>query len=73
MEISLPSTITRLEPSTFYGCEALETLSLEHIQYIDDYAMWYCSSLESVTLSEELTAIGDWAFSQWPEAGKHKS
>lgn len=63
-EISIPSTVERLEPYTFYGCEALETLSLAHIRYIDDYAMWYCSSLESVTLSEDLRSIGDWAFSQ---------
>ncbi len=63
-DVTLPSTIDYLNEYVFYGCTALERISLEHIRYIDNGALWYCNSLEKVTLSENLEHIATWAFAQ---------
>ena len=35
----------------------------DNVKVIDEYAFYYCESLETVTISSSVTSIGDWAFS----------
>lgn len=59
---SFPSSVTRIEPYTFFSCTALENIVIDSITYIGDYAFYGCSALNMLELSEQLEYIGDSAF-----------
>ena len=46
----------------FNICEKLESINLEKVQEIPDYAFYNCKALEWIDISNA-TAIGDHAFS----------
>ncbi|QZT38244.1 leucine-rich repeat domain-containing protein [Halosquirtibacter xylanolyticus] len=63
----IPSTVTRIELGTFYGCVDLITsishLVHENIEYIGSYAFKNCTSLEgTLTLPKQLDQINDGVF-----------
>ena len=48
----------------FYGCEALESVSLpESMLSFNNFAFEYCSSLKSITIPDKVWSIGQAAFS----------
>ena len=59
--------VTTIGDRSFYGCEALATVTLpEGITTIGNSAFYSCVGLTEVLLPQTLTAIGDYAFS-WCE------
>lgn len=57
------SNISTIGSYAFYGCSALETVSLcEGITDIGSYAFYECSALSNITLPSSLTYIGEYAF-----------
>lgn len=59
---SFPSSVTRIEPYTFFSCAALKNIVIDSINYIGEYAFYGCSALSMLELSEQLEYIGDSAF-----------
>lgn len=65
--VVLPQSVTTFESKNgesyaFDGCEALENVSITGVVAIPDAAFGNCSSLEAVTLSDNLQTIGKNAF-----------
>lgn len=57
------SQITKIEPSTFYGCSYLKSIVLPNsVTSIGESAFNGCESLYDITLSNNLTTIGNAAF-----------
>lgn len=47
--VSLPSTVTKIEPFAFCGCDGLETITIpKSVTEIDSQAFWKCASLTTV-------------------------
>ncbi len=61
-DFELPSTVTSVDRSAFEGCSALTELDLTNVQYLGVNALLNCTSLESVSLSEDIYYIGTGAF-----------
>lgn len=60
----IPSTVTTIGPSAFYGNSRLQSITItEGVQTIDDSAFSGCTSLTTVILPTTLTSIGSNAFS----------
>ncbi len=61
--VNIPSGITSMGSSTFYGCAALTSLVLpETVASIGAQAFYNCSSLSSVNIPSGVTSIGDNTF-----------
>ena len=57
--------VTTIGDRSFYGCEALATVTLpEGITTIGNSAFYSCVGLTEVLLPQTLTAIGDYAFAE---------
>ena len=63
VQISLPSSVKKIEEHAFDGCDKLNRLNLpEGITEIGDYALYECASLAEIKLPESLKTIGAHAF-----------
>lgn len=63
LTVSLPSTLTEMEPLVFSGDSALTTAVIPAgVTTIPSQAFCYCVSLQNVTIPEGVTSIGDYAF-----------
>lgn len=61
-EINIPTSVTAIEGRTFYNCTSLKTIIIpSNVKSIGVHA-FTGSALETVTLSEGLTTIGNYAF-----------
>lgn len=61
--VSIPSTITAIPASCFYGCSGLTSVILPStITSIGAYAYQNCTALTSVTIPASVTSIGNSAF-----------
>ncbi len=62
-EITIPSTITKINNYAFYGCGSFESITIpESVTSIGESAFYDCTSLESITIPESVRSIGDYAF-----------
>ncbi len=74
--VILPSSLNKIGQLTFAGCESLETINLENVEYIDQYAFLRCANLlggGDETTEINLTALkelGEAAFAQSGLIGK---
>lgn len=80
--IEIPSWITTIEETAFYGCENLKSIVIpDNVTKLGEGAFYYCSSVQSVTLSKNIEAIESWTFYEctnlktvnFPEGAKVKS
>jgi len=61
--VIIPSGVTSIGSSAFYGCSSLESIVLpDSLTSIGTHAFGYCSSLESIDLPQSLTIIDNYAF-----------
>lgn len=61
--ITIPDSVTSIEPFTFYGCTSLTNVTMGNsVTSIGDTAFSGCTSLTSMTIPTSVTGIGDWAF-----------
>lgn len=61
--ISLPATITTIEPYAFYECRLLSSITLpESIDSIGYYAFSDCNKLEKVNIPEGVKSVGNGTF-----------
>lgn len=60
--VSLPNSVNTVGEMAFAGCEALTTVVMPKVTFIESYAFSRCTSLDGVVLPETLTALGDHAF-----------
>lgn len=62
--VVLPSTLTSIDTSAFYGCTSLKEIIIpDSVEYIGDDAFAMCTSLEKVTVGHGTRYIGNGAFS----------
>lgn len=62
--VDLPSSLTTLGDSIFYGCSALTSVVIPNsVTTIPAYTFAECTKLTSVTLGNSVTEIGSYAFS----------
>lgn len=59
--LTLPTSLTRIESNAFYGCSALQSVSLPKVTSIGSNAFYNCSALQSLSLPK-ITSIGSNAF-----------
>lgn len=62
VSLALSSSIQTIGPGAFFGCSALETISLMNVDSIGPNAFAGCKSLQTVFFPDNLRAIGKWAF-----------
>lgn len=61
--VTIPSTITAIPASCFYGCTGLTSVNLpSSITSIGEYAFQNCTGLKSITIPANVTSIGNSAF-----------
>lgn len=61
--VTLPETVTVIEPAAFYLCENLETVTFpEHLAVIGKTAFLGCKNLRTVTIPGSVKIIGSKAF-----------
>ena len=60
--IIFDDTIKAISNSVFYKLDNIETVSMESVLYIDDYAFAGCENLKTVLFSNNLVSIGRAAF-----------
>ena len=57
--LTIPSSVTSIRSSAFYGCSGLTSVTMpSNVTSIGDYAFYECSDLTSVTLPSSVTSIG---------------
>ena len=62
-KVVIPSTVTNIGYSAFYGCTSLKGVSLpDGLTQIDNYAFSRCKSFTDVTIPKSVTSIGENAF-----------
>ena len=70
---TIPPTVTAIANDAFAGdaysgfgyytgCSFTDLIIPNSVKTIGNRAFYYCSNLQNITLSDELTSIGDWAF-----------
>ncbi len=59
-EVVLPTTLKKIGVGAFLGCENLDTINLEYVQFINENAFYGCK-LSSVSLNS-VVAIGNYTF-----------
>lgn len=63
--VTLPSTLTAINSSSFWGCSSLSGVTLPNdLAYIGNDAFRGCSSLTSITIPDRVQTIGGLAFYQ---------
>lgn len=62
-KVILPSNIHTISNSLFRGCTSLENINLNYIRVIEENGFAECTKLKNVSLFNELTEIGNCAFS----------
>ena len=61
--VTLPSTLTAINSSSFWGCSSLSGVTLPNdLTYIGNDAFRECSSLTSITIPDRVQTIGGLAF-----------
>ncbi|MCR4959379.1 MAG: leucine-rich repeat protein [Prevotella sp.] len=61
--VSIPETVTDIEPSAFYGCESLTKVHLpQNLTRIADFLFNNCGQLVSVAIPPTVSSIGNDAF-----------
>ncbi len=60
--VSISNDVTELSESTFKGCADLESVDLNNVEVIGNYAFAYCYNLVSINLDDCVTHIGNYAF-----------
>lgn len=61
--VTVPANVKRLGVSSFWGCEALESVTLaEGLQEIGNYAFSRCTNLKSIVVPNSVQTLGDEAF-----------
>ena len=60
--ITLADSVTTVEARAFYDCSKLTTVDLGGVTTIGERTFYECENLQNVTLSKDLTEIGDYAF-----------
>lgn len=61
--ISIPTSVTNLDSSVFYGCQYLKSIILpSSITKINGNTFQNCTRLSSITFLGNITNIGEWAF-----------
>ena len=61
--VTLPSTLTAINSSSFWGCSSLSGVTLPNdLTYIGNDAFRVCSSLTSITIPDRVQTIGGLAF-----------
>ena len=59
----IPSSVTNISWSAFYGCLGLSSIIIPHsVTKIDESAFFSCSSLTTLVIPESVVFIGDFAF-----------
>ncbi len=62
--ITIPNSVTRIEPSTFKNCTNLTSVNTGNsVTFIGSYAFYGCHGLTSIDIPNSVTTIGDYAFS----------
>ena len=62
-KVVIPSTVTDIGWSAFYGCTSLKGVSLpDGLTKIDNYAFDRCKSFTDVRVPKSVTSIGEYAF-----------
>ena len=62
---AIPTSVKKLSAGAFYGCTALETVTLpESITEIPDHAFYGCQNLTHIDLHDGITSIGMYALSK---------
>ena len=63
-KVVIEEGVTTIGQYAFYGCEALESVSLpKSMLYFNNYAFQNCISLKSITIPDKVWSIGQAAFS----------
>lgn len=61
--VTLPSSITKIGDSAFWGCLSLENISIpSSVNAIGNQAFAHCRQLESIILPAAISIIGRWVF-----------
>ena len=60
--VTLPESVTRIEKTAFFGCEALTAVTMRGVTAIEQEAFAGCSRLSTVELGNALTHIRSYAF-----------
>lgn len=62
-EVSLPGTLTHIDPGAFAYCKSLTTINLpENLTTVGKRAFLQCAKLKTVTMGEQVTTLGKEAF-----------
>ena len=62
-ESIIPSSVTHIGDSAFYGCSGLNSIDIpSSVTSIGKYAFAGCSSLSSIDISNAVISIGNWTF-----------
>ena len=61
-EVNLAEDLTDIPERTFQECNSIEVVHLNNIKTIDDYAFYGCVSIQSLSIPDCVTKIGDHAF-----------
>ena len=61
--VTIPSSVSSIGDSAFYGCSGLTSVTIpSSVMSIGFDAFSFCSRLTSVTIPSSVTSIGEWAF-----------
>lgn len=61
-EVTIPASVKKIGAWAFSSCPNLTKVTIQGAETLDEAAFYYCSNLESVSLNNEITAIGANAF-----------
>lgn len=63
IDIDIPNAVTSIGNDAFSECESLKEISIPTVTQIDDYAFYDCKSLCKLTISKDVSLLGDNIFS----------
>ncbi|MCF0195962.1 MAG: leucine-rich repeat domain-containing protein, partial [Bacteroidaceae bacterium] len=63
--INIPSSVKRIEPSTFMQCESLESITLpDGLATIGDHAFYKCANLQRINIPSSVVEVDKLAFTE---------